>query len=219
MIDVLHVIHDHELRAPAMNMALDEALLQSATAPTLRFYRWRAPTVSFGYFSRLAEAREFAGDRELVRRWTGGGIVMHGEDLTYAFVVPAAHELAQKPARDIYALVHGAITTVLARNGVAANLAPGAAQRTSDACFANPVRADVLIDGRKIVGAAQRRTRAGLLQQGSIQLPDLPPQFTPELSCALCRDPREITFAGIALSAAGELVARKYGTHEWLTRC
>src|SRR2546423_1117404 len=42
-------------------------------------------------------------------------------------------------------------------------------RRYSDNCFANPVRADVLLDGRKIAGAAQRRTTRGLLHQGSIQ--------------------------------------------------
>lgn len=219
VIEGLEVIHDEELRAPAMNMALDEALLQSAISPTLRFYRWRAPAVSFGYFSRIVEARQVAGEREVVRRWTGGGIVMHGADLTYAFVLPENHRLHRQPARDIYTLIHGAITNGLRRSGFAATLATAAAPRVSDACFANPVRADVLLDGRKVVGAAQRRTRAGLLQQGSIQLRGLPQQLAREVGSELCAGAREVAFTTACVCAAHELAERKYAAEEWLTRC
>lgn len=218
-IDALDVIHDAELRSPPMNMAVDEALLQTAIVPALRFYQWHGPAVSFGYFSRIAEVRELAGSRELVRRWTGGGIVMHGHDLTYAFVIPAGHELHRTSAREIYAFVHRTISSVFARNGVAAMLAATATPRVSDACFANPVRADVLVGGRKIVGAAQRRTRAGLLQQGSIQVQELPHQFTRDVSLALCDTAREVSVGAECLAAAQELATRKYGTAEWLTRC
>jgi lipoate-protein ligase A len=83
MLGELHLYDDPEPKAAALNMAVDEALLISATAPILRFYRWRAPALSFGYFGRYAEVDNQAGGREIVRRWTGGGIVLHGDDLTY----------------------------------------------------------------------------------------------------------------------------------------
>ena len=51
----LHVYHDDTPRSAAMNMAVDEALLELATAPSLRVYRWDHPALSFGYFGRYAE--------------------------------------------------------------------------------------------------------------------------------------------------------------------
>ncbi len=84
----LLVLHDLEPRAAALNMALDEALLQTVTQPVLRFYRWRRPALSFGYFGRFADVAAEASARELVRRWTGGGIVLHGADLTYSIILP-----------------------------------------------------------------------------------------------------------------------------------
>ena len=206
------------MRAAAMHMALDEALLRTARDPVLRFYRWRAPAVSFGYFSRFEEVSEFSAERELVRRWTGGGIVMHGEDLTYSFITPAAHSLYERGAREIYSLLHRAITTALARSRVNATLAASTAPRISDACFANPVYADVLVDGRKVAGAAQRRTRAGLLQQGSIQGLVLSEEFGREFSSAMSATPRPAEISPQCLSLATGLAASKYATSEWLTR-
>jgi hypothetical protein len=85
-------------------------------------------------------------------------------------------------------------------------------------CFANPVHADLLVDGRKIAGAAQRRTHRGLLQQGSIQgvdlLENLGARFTRELSgnCAERKIDHE------TLRRACEIATRKYGPEEWLRR-
>jgi lipoate-protein ligase A len=72
-----------------MNMAIDEALLESLTLPAVRFYRWQSPALSFGYFGRFADVASYQSERDLVRRWTGGGIVFHGEDLTYSILIPA----------------------------------------------------------------------------------------------------------------------------------
>jgi len=218
LVDALDVIDDRELRAPAMHMALDEALLHNAIIPVLRFYRWRAPAVSFGYFSRFDEVRERSAERELVRRWTGGGIVLHGDDLTYSFVVPAAHSLHERKAREIYSLVHRAITVALSLRGTNATLADSTAPRISDACFANPVYADVMVDGRKIAGAAQRRARTGLLQQGSIQLNGPAPYFTRDFSDAICTTARRIDIPTQCFPMATELAESKYATAEWLTR-
>ncbi len=85
----LDVYHDIAPRSAAMNMAIDEALLESARVPSVRFYRWQSPALSFGYFGRFADVADYADERDLVRRWTGGGIVFHGEDLTYSIVIPA----------------------------------------------------------------------------------------------------------------------------------
>ena len=162
-------------------MAIDEALLESATIPTIRFYRWIHPALSFGYFGKLSDVAIYAAERDLVRRWTGGGIVFHGNDLTYSVMIPSSD-----PAFDESSIVgstqkiHRALADVLVGFSAARAVSwhESARCRTTETaqrglatsnCFANPVRADVMMDGRKIAGAAQRRTRRGLLQQGSIQ--------------------------------------------------
>src|SRR5712691_1045552 len=108
------VVYDD--RAPvsaAMNMAIDEALLEQSTRPVLRFYGWRGPSLSFGYFGKFADVAAEAETRELVRRWTGGGSVEHGEDLTYSLVTPATDPAATEGPLSIYATLHRAIRDAL----------------------------------------------------------------------------------------------------------
>ena len=214
LVAELAVFHDDTPHSAAMNMAIDEALLQSATRPALRFYRWRTPALSFGYFGRFADVAGEGNERDLVRRWTGGGIVLHGEDLTYSLVLPGAQRLA---SRAVYSHVHRAIQTALPR-AMNVALATQASLKVSEACFANPVEADVLFEGRKIAGAAQRRTRAGLLHQGSIQHADLPRDFAEDFAAALCPDFRRTQLSSELLHKAEMIAARRYATDEWLRR-
>ncbi|MEO8044244.1 MAG: lipoate--protein ligase family protein, partial [Spartobacteria bacterium] len=158
------LVHDDRGAADAaLNMAIDEALLEEASLPTLRFYGWRRPSFSFGYFGKFADVAAEGAQRDIVRRWTGGGSVLHGEDLTYALVTPAKETSAALGPTSIYAALHAAIRDALLISGQNAELAAAAAPKVSDACFANPVRDDVMLLGRKIAGAAQRRTRGGFL--------------------------------------------------------
>ena len=78
----LRICNDICPHSAAMNMAIDEALLETAVVPTIRFYRWGSPALSFGYFGKFSDVAIYAAERDLVRRWTGGGIVFHGDDLT-----------------------------------------------------------------------------------------------------------------------------------------
>jgi lipoate-protein ligase A len=199
-------------------MAVDEALLENASASLLRFYRWQRPSLSFGYFGRYAEVANQSSHREIVRRWTGGGIVPHGEDLTYSVILPASHPWLAKSSIEIYAALHEAIRRSLRLNGVEAVLANSPATKVSEDCFANAVRADVMSNGRKIAGAAHRRSRAGLLHQGSIQQASLPDRFRDDLARNLCdRFEREL-FSPEVLGRATKIADAKYGTAEWLMR-
>ncbi|MEY2438662.1 MAG: lipoyl(octanoyl) transferase, partial [Verrucomicrobiota bacterium] len=108
----LHVYCDDTPRSAALNMAVDEALLEKASTPSLRIYRWDHPALSFGYFGRFADVVSCVGDRDVVRRWTGGGIVFHGEDLTYALVIPIDGRMTWNPIA-IYTATHTAIADVL----------------------------------------------------------------------------------------------------------
>lgn len=212
----LDVFDDRELRSAAMQMAVDEALLERLSNPALRFYGWRAPAVSFGYFGRFADVAAFGVEREIVRRWTGGGVVLHGEDLTYSLIVPAADAFAGRSSRHIYVAVHEALRGTLRSFGIGATLAGESAPKISEACFANPVRADVLLDGHKAAGAAQRRTRTGLLHQGSIQIPALDRTFAAAFAAQLCATCRDVLLPAGAAEAAILIAEKKYATREWL---
>ena len=221
----LTIYHDESPHSAAMNMAIDEALLETAVVPTIRFYRWRSLGLSFGYFGKFSDVAIYAAERDLVRRWTGGGIVFHGDDLTYSIVIPASDPVFDESSIAIYEKIHRALCSALAGHTQGAELVRVTNQvRTGDRgsydndCFANPVRADVMMDGRKIAGAAQRRTRRGLLQQGSIQgfarKTDLAQKFAQALSanCSEFEANEEI------FRRAQEFAQQKYGTESWLRK-
>jgi len=222
----LSVHNDITPHSAAMNMAIDEAVLETAVAPTIRFYRWRSPALSFGYFGKFADVAIYSGEHDLVRRWTGGGIVFHGDDLTYSIVIPASDPAFRESSIAIYEKIHRSLRAALKGIGVCAKLVGSArcADRTpqrgvrTNNCFANPVRADVMIEGRKIAGAAQRRTRRGLVQQGSIQGIGVDTDLAEKFAGALSADCSEFKINEEILKRARELAQQKYGTDSWLRK-
>lgn len=161
----------------AFNMALDEALLEAMPRlgiPVLRFYSWSEPVASFGYFQRYVEVEQFTPLRPLVRRPTAGGIVPHDGDWTYSLLFPPSHAWYGLPAVESYRSVHEWIKNALARLDVATQLAPASKKESPGQCFIGYEQFDLLWNGRKIAGAAQRRRRDGLLIQGSFQPSALP---------------------------------------------
>jgi lipoyl(octanoyl) transferase len=158
----------------AANMAIDEALLDQIPGvgkPVLRFYSWSEPAASFGYFQRYAEVSRSTALRPLVRRPTGGGIVPHDADWTYSLAFPPSHAWYALKATESYQRVHDWVRTAFERIGVDARLALKPERQPTGQCFAGAEQFDVLLKDRKIAGAAQRRTRGGLLIQGSVQPP------------------------------------------------
>jgi len=226
----LHGYQDASPSSAAMNMAIDEALLEAAVVPSVRFYQWRSPALSFGYFGKFAEVASCAGERDVVRRWTGGGIVLHGDDLTYSIVIPARDQAFAEPSMVIYEHIHRGLCTALNGTGERAfvvggieplpiTLAKQATMRASTYnCFAKPVRADVMIDGRKVAGAAQRRTRWGLLQQGSIQNISIHNELAQRFAGTLSADCRWREITEKLLQRARELARQKYGADSWLRK-
>lgn len=198
----------------ALNMARDEVLARQTASSALRVYRWAAPSVSFGYFGRHLEVASRWPGRELVRRWTGGGEVPHGLDFTYTIAVPASDPFLRAGVRDSYRLIHAALAGLLA----GAELA-GQDEGDAAACFARPVVADVLVAGRKVAGAAQRRGHFGLLHQGSIQGTAWPEDLPQRLARALAAEVRVLPSFPAAWSVqADALAAEKYATPAWRTR-
>ena len=223
MFPVLEFYHDQVPRSAPMNMALDEVLWASATKPALRVYQWDHPALSFGFFGRYEDVAQYERERKVVRRCTGGGIVFHGSDLTYALVIPATEKIYGKSSQAIYDFVHQAIKGALSASGVSATLAqPGgdkqSATDTIGPCFANPVTADVLVNNQKVAGAAQRRSRGGLLQQGSVQNVKLGPKFCEKFAESLSAGVVSCEIEPNCLEKAHRLAESKYGTETWLKR-
>ncbi|MFZ0826151.1 MAG: lipoate--protein ligase family protein [Verrucomicrobiia bacterium] len=159
---------------PAFNMALDEALLEAVLRlgrPVLRFYGWTEPAATFGYFQKYAEVERVTRLRPLIRRPTGGGVVPHDGDWTYSLVFPPGHEWCLLKAEESYRRVHEWIQRAFEKLNVMTELAPRADKTGPGQCFAGHEKSDLLWQGKKIAGAAQRRNKLGLLIQGSVQPP------------------------------------------------
>jgi len=169
-------------RDGASNMARDEALLQCVgrgeSPATLRFYRWSPPTISLGYFQpyeQFAALPPPARDLPVVRRQTGGGAILHDQELTYSLTVPLDHPLlGDGGPNTLYDHVHAAFAALLTRNGLLLSPGPrgggGCTRRGPFFCFERHSGFDLLADGKKLMGSAQRRTRHAVLQHGSLIL-------------------------------------------------
>ena len=232
----------------AANMARDEVLLVgvggSTSTPTLRFYKWDPPTISLGYFQKYREYESLpspAGELAVVRRTTGGGAILHDREWTYSITLPALHPLAQASATHLYEVVHDALIDTLALLGVHAERCllsdDSSAGRGPFFCFDRRHCADVLLDGSKLAGSAQRRTKTAILQHGSIMLAnrydqqhvaaitdhvDLEDQalltpFVDALEQRLGATFEEGEWSEDELARADELTA-KYGGEEWLKK-
>lgn len=166
-------------------MAVDEFLLESAVRDrvcTLRLYEWSEATVSLGYFQdeQFAEQAPEFTQLPKVRRLSGGGAILHHHEFTYSCSVPAAHPLSAEP-QSLYARVHECIIDVLARYEIQTSMRGDSFREKDDAflCFSRGDARDLILNGHKVLGSAQRRRRGAVLQHGSLLLNASPhaPQF------------------------------------------
>lgn len=233
----LHVLPTRTAGA-AENMAADFLLLQRYPGPPavrFRHYEWRAPAFTFGYSQKIAFVRANlpAGETfDLCRRPTGGGIVDHRKDWTYALVIPRGHALEEVRATQSYRVVHEALAAALRRHNVPAvaktaeapALDPSAAVGPG-VCFQRAELYDVVheITGEKIAGAAQKRNKRGLLFQGSLWRPaagaavdwdQFADDFTAELSLALACETELVPWPELAEHEV-EGLTEQYASPEW----
>jgi lipoate-protein ligase A len=169
------------------NMLNDLRLLENlaeSSVPILHLYQWAKPSATFGYFikpeNHLDLQKIARHSIDLARRPTGGGIVFHIWDLAFSFLMPSHHPAFSFNTLDNYAFVNRAVLEVvhtyfsltpemIVQDG---NLIGADCQNF---CMARPTQYDVVYQGVKIAGAAQRRRKQGYLHQGTISLavPDL----------------------------------------------
>jgi len=167
------------LRA-AENMAVDEAVFRlnrrEALPPTLRFFGWKPPAVSLGYFQNTSREIDVETCRregiDIVRRPTGGKAVLHEHELTYSLVAAVDHPLFTGDILETYRVISSCIVEALKRLGLAPEMVSegrSAAGTPLEAyCFAAPSKYELLVGGRKICGSAQVRSGGAFLQHGSL---------------------------------------------------
>ena len=180
LIDVL----DDGVKSCQEHMAKDEALLkdaQSLQKPLLRFYAWKRPSVTFGHFidpyKHLNKDALEKHSVDIAKRSTGGGILFHHYDFSFSILYPHDYPDLSNHVIDNYALVNNKVLKSLevldASYKESISLWPTYNTEVQNFCMAKPTQFDLIYNGKKIGGAAQRRTKMGLLHQSSIFL------FTP----------------------------------------
>jgi lipoyl(octanoyl) transferase len=202
-------------------MAVDEWLGSVAQEPVLRVYPWAGDWCSLGYFGDINAAQCRIDCPNWVRRITGGGVVDHRNDWTYSLVIPKSEPAAHWRGDASYHAIHQALATVLRAEGVDCRLSSGPGFAGEPLCFSNPVDHDIVGQlGKKIAGAGQRRSRAGLLHQGSLSIPadrQRSELRSHALAKALAVDVISTAFAPDP-AAIERMVAERYGCEAWLHR-
>ncbi|WP_134698582.1 biotin/lipoate A/B protein ligase family protein [Ammoniphilus sp. YIM 78166] len=176
---------DSGAQTPAMNMAIDEAILtihsQGKTPPTVRFYTWDPSTLSIGYFQKEKEINHEAVARfglGFVRRATGGRAVLHDQELTYSVVVSENYPGMPSQVNEAYRVISNGLLSGFQRLGFHAEMVSLASEEEkakyasmgSSACFDSPSWYELVVEGKKIAGSAQTRQKGTILQHGSILL-------------------------------------------------
>jgi lipoate-protein ligase A len=200
-------------------MALDESMLLAAQEPWMRVYQWSEPTISIGFSQDVERVQAEHRGWPLVRRWTGGGVVVHDGDWTYTLAAPQGSDLCEMRATDSYRTIHEAMLAALKACGITdCVLQPESTSDGMGVCFVEPAKFDLVQRGQKIAGAAQRRAKAGFLHQGTVQPLKVPDGFGVEFAKHLAGDVHAVTQGEAEttlMRAAHDLARRKYGTMAW----
>ncbi|MGE4418885.1 MAG: biotin/lipoate A/B protein ligase family protein [Sulfurimonas sp.] len=159
------------------NMAVDEALLRNFgddNLPILRLYSWQR-ALSLGRFSDAKKSIDFEqldkGGISMVRRISGGGILAHDNELSYSLIFPRRF-LQERGVKESYRHLCSFLLLFYQKLGFEAQFAAeaGVQSRHSDICLAGVEAYDILIEGKKIGGNAQRHTKMAVLQHGTIPI-------------------------------------------------
>jgi lipoate-protein ligase A len=174
---------DSGKNSPQHNMALDAKLLQEIS-PTgskiLHFYDWDTPCFTHGYFINPKDYLQLEQLQAMgvtwARRPTGGGIIFHTTDLAFSVLVPSQDPWYQENTLANYKKINDKVQQAVflyikeTELKLLAQDPQGLDAYANNFCMAKPTIYDVMLDGKKIAGAAQRRVKNGLLHQGSISL-------------------------------------------------
>lgn len=216
-------IFETGIKTAEENMALDASLLETmkpSELPLLHLYRWKGLSLTYGYFIRPEEFLNLERMQKRAifgaRRPTGGGIVFHLWDLAFSFLLPSAHPSFSLNPLENYRFVNRAVLQAVEDVfGLKASALLPEEMQGEDAacakfCMAAPSKYDVIWEGKKIAGAAQRKKRQGYLHQGTIalSLPDFPLLEDVLLSKAVRDSMRLFSFAPLGKEPVTEEVRK-----------
>ena len=217
MAEIWLLLHS-SAAAAADNMACDEMLLRTAAGrarPLLRVYSWSERAVTFGYFQHFPA--ELAANYICIRRPTGGGVVYHDADTTYTVVVPPGHALHTMSTTDAYNALHQAVAAAFEWRPQLHHAAIASPHGQYE-CFQAPVAGDVVADGRKLAGGAQRRGKWGMLHQGSIAAKISVAQLQAGFRQIFHADFQPYALTPAEKELAEKLTREKYATAAWNQR-
>lgn len=164
------------------NMEADRKRLEDPV-PCLRFYEWETPSVTYGYFLDPADYFKPNAPLNFAKRPTGGGVIIHLDDLAFSLVVPASHPFYALNSLQSYQMINSlvleAIQKVIPEKIYLQEDLPEAPR--GGFCMAKPTKYDLLLEGKKVGGAAQRKTKKGLLHQCSLCLREPDPAFLKQI--------------------------------------
>lgn len=151
--------------------------------PVLRFYHWSPPCLSLGRNQDLTNPRHGRihvdalkqNGVDIVRRPSGGRAILHVNDLTYALVMPAVSEDISSSHRSIARGLAGGLSLLGIASDDQLNAEPSG--RNAADCFASTIGADLQVNGRKLMGSAQRRSEGALLEHGTLYLSSPDPLY------------------------------------------
>lgn len=183
----LKVIFTEDVAANIMQK--DAELLKSLSAndlPILHLYKWKNPSITYGHFIdiekmlKLNQLKEMGVD--VAKRPTGGGVIFHLFDYAFSFLLPSESPFFSINPLENYALINGVVFTALkpfleAKKISFLEINPVDSTSATNFCMAKPTIYDLVVEQKKIVGAAQRKKNQGLLHQGSIAVNKLDQSF------------------------------------------
>ncbi len=210
----------------AIDEAISEAVREKLSPPTLRLYQWVKPSITIGYFQKASDINlEYCKKKSypIIRRLTGGMAILHDSELTYSFSSRNDSEPFRNSLIENYLSLSSALASALTLINIDAQITLIKNRRERNPfCFKISSYGEITVNGKKIIGSAQKRYKNGFLQQGSIMV-DFDAVSIKELRKAL-KKAFEKTFnikfisAGpteFELDLAEQLKNEKYSAEKW----
>lgn len=150
------------------DLSLFDAVRRGVMDGCLRIYNWDTPAITVGYHQRAFVPYDRTLNLPILKRPTGGGAVLHIDDVTYSICAPQKGALAGG-IRESYGLITQSFARALRHCGVSVSM-DGADEGYDPVCFARTAAVELRLAGAKLMGAAQARREGCLIQQGVLPL-------------------------------------------------
>jgi len=162
------------------NMALDKVIFERYLEdglPVFRVYSFVHPSFTYGVSqdpSKELDLEKCALDGTgVAKRMTGGGVLFHNDEITYSFVCSKSQVGEPEGVFVSYREICAFLIRFYKSLGLKADFALSSEgfkniSATHSLCSASHEKFDIVINGRKIGGNAQKRKKQVIFQHGSI---------------------------------------------------